>query len=284
MRLVFVFLLAVFAHAGPVSAQSCNSRDFIDMPLPANASGPLWMTAILWAYPDLHSGTTPSTLEATKGEQFAAQGPTGRAMDEIISNPTLGDQFAAIYPLSRDLDARLAPYQDPGRARNGAFFSLLYGADAAAIENDLVTVTAGPQGRARFRFTRRHGVSCQLQAAFSMLLQDWDEFAPFFSQPGGGYNWRRIAGTNRLSPHAFGIAIDINAELGGYWRWTGAREGHVGDFDNKVPWRLIEIMERHGFIWGGKWHHFDGMHFEYRPELILYSRIMDTQRSTGDTQ
>jgi hypothetical protein len=33
-------------------------------------------------------------------------------------------------------------------------------------------------------------------------------------------------------------------------------------------------MERFGFIWGGKWHHFDGMHFEYRPELILYARLV----------
>ena len=53
----------------------------------------------------------------------------------------------------------------------------------------------------------------------------------------------------------------------------------MGNYDNKVSWRLVEIMERHGFIWGGKWHHFDGMHFEYRPELILYSRLVE-----GDTR
>jgi hypothetical protein len=28
----------------------------------------------------------------------------------------------------------------------------------------------------------------------------------------------------------------------------------------------VEIFERHGFIWGGKWYHYDTMHFEYRPE------------------
>jgi hypothetical protein len=30
----------------------------------------------------------------------------------------------------------------------------------------------------------------------------------------------------------------------------------------------VEVFERHGFIWGGKWNHYDTMHFEYRPELL----------------
>jgi len=31
----------------------------------------------------------------------------------------------------------------------------------------------------------------------------------------------------------------------------------------------VEVFKRHGFTWGGKWHHYDTMHFEYRPELFL---------------
>ena len=31
---------------------------------------------------------------------------------------------------------------------------------------------------------------------------------------------------------------------------------------------IVRIFEKHGFIWGGKWHHYDTMHFEYRPELV----------------
>ena len=30
----------------------------------------------------------------------------------------------------------------------------------------------------------------------------------------------------------------------------------------------LKTFEKYGFIWGGKWYHFDTMHFEYRPELI----------------
>ena len=31
---------------------------------------------------------------------------------------------------------------------------------------------------------------------------------------------------------------------------------------------LDEIREKYGFIWGGRWYHFDTMHFEYRPEIL----------------
>ena len=36
----------------------------------------------------------------------------------------------------------------------------------------------------------------------------------------------------------------------------------------------IEIFEKNGFIWGGKWDLWDNMHFEYRPELILLQNLL----------
>src|SRR3569623_1717748 len=41
------------------------------------------------------------------------------------------------------------------------------------------------------------------------------------------------------------------------------------------PARNVAIFERHGFIWGGRWSHFDTMHFEYRPELLPPGRDND---------
>jgi hypothetical protein len=78
-----------------------------------------------------------------------------------------------------------------------------------------------------------------------------------------------VVGTGRLSPHSFGIAVDIAVPPSHYWlrEKTGA-----GEYKNSIPWAIVEIFEKHGFIWGGKWYHFDTMHFEYRPELILKAR------------
>ncbi len=31
---------------------------------------------------------------------------------------------------------------------------------------------------------------------------------------------------------------------------------------------IVKELEKYGFIWGGRWYHYDTMHFEYRPELL----------------
>jgi hypothetical protein len=50
----------------------------------------------------------------------------------------------------------------------------------------------------------------------------------------GCYNYRNIAGTNRLSKHAAGMAIDLNAGM-------------------KIPDRMVKCFEDAGFTWGGRW-------------------------------
>lgn len=232
-----------------------------------------WQTALFIAYPTLRFDDDSSTLLTEEGVIVPAADPTGRKPSDLLNDPTLGDQFAYLYDLSNALTARETAFHDAGRIRNEAFFKALYFADAASAQAGMVTVSAGAIGPSQFQVTEKHGVACQLQAALAALATGPAELAPFFTSVGGGFNWRRIAGTNRLSPHSFGIAFDINAQLGQYWKWSGAPEGQVGQYDNKLPWRLVETMERFGFIWGGKWHHFDGMHFEYRPELIVFSRF-----------
>ncbi len=84
----------------------------------------------------------------------------------------------------------------------------------------------------------------------------------------GAYNCRQIARTGRLSMHAYGAAIDINVKHADYWRWAGPDNGNQNRHRNKLPFEIVRIFEKHGFIWGGKWYHYDTMHFEYRPELI----------------
>ncbi|MDQ3956815.1 MAG: M15 family metallopeptidase [Actinomycetota bacterium] len=53
-----------------------------------------------------------------------------------------------------------------------------------------------------------------------------------------------------LSMHAFGLAIDVNTPTN--------QLGTAGDMDPRV----VEIFERWGFVWGGRWSRPDPMHFE----------------------
>lgn len=53
-----------------------------------------------------------------------------------------------------------------------------------------------------------------------------------------------------LSMHAFGLAVDVNTPTN--------QLGTQGDMDPRV----VEIFERWGFVWGGRWARPDPMHFE----------------------
>jgi peptide methionine sulfoxide reductase MsrA len=63
------------------------------------------------------------------------------------------------------------------------------------------------------------------------------------------------------------VVTEINPEEP-FWQAEPDADGRFS-YKNEIPWEIVEIFEKHGFIWGGKWYHYDTMHFEYRPEIIL---------------
>jgi len=71
-----------------------------------------------------------------------------------------------------------------------------------------------------------------------------------------------------MSMHAYAAAIDINTRHTTYWQWVKPGPDGTYRWSNEIPREIIAIFEKHGFIWGGRWYHFDTMHFEYRPELL----------------
>jgi hypothetical protein len=84
------------------------------------------------------------------------------------------------------------------------------------------------------------------------------------------HGWRKVKGTNRLSLHSFVIAIDLNITKSSSWEWDcKCTDEHriLAPHTSKIPQIIIDTFEKYGFIWGGKWYHYDTMHFEYRPEL-----------------
>ncbi|GAA4747176.1 hypothetical protein GCM10023350_34950 [Nocardioides endophyticus] len=66
----------------------------------------------------------------------------------------------------------------------------------------------------------------------------------------GCYYPRFIAGSTKLSNHAFGLALDLNV--------AGNERGTVGEIDRDV----VAIFKSWGFGWGGDWSYTDPMHFE----------------------
>ena len=261
-RLYRVLLLAGLLPALP--AEACRVTDFFEVALPSPTAGRSAIAVALEAaYPGLQVNEDAGTVVMPSGAVLPLGDDAGRPAPKRLADTTIAEQFAQLYPLDFDPAHREAPWFDRGRARNEAFFRALWFETERAAAASLVAVTySGAELRTRFSVTSAHCVAAQLQAAFDAIARHGDGMDVYFRSVGGGFNWRKIAGTDRLSTHSFGIAVDLNTALGGYWRWAGAREGAVGPFGNSYPEELVREMERHGFIWGGKWHHFDGMHFE----------------------
>jgi hypothetical protein len=159
---------------------------------------------------------------------------------------------------------------DPGRIRNEAFFLKMYGATRQAVNQNLVQITWCPKlvGQ-KITVTRVNGVDKQL-LKISTELDQHPELKKYLTDIGGTFNWRNIAGTNRHSMHSFGMTMDVNTKYSDYWQWSCncKTEETPVKYVNRIPQLIVDTFEKYGFIWGGKWYHYDTMHFEYRPELI----------------
>jgi hypothetical protein len=116
--------------------------------------------------------------------------------------------------------------------------------------------------------TTRFGVDEKIAAISAELERLPRRFHKYLVPSAGAFNWRTIAGTRRLSVHSFGAAVDISTKHANYWRWDGHRAGDAIAYRNEIPMEIVAIFEKHCFIWGGRWYHYDTMHFEYRPELL----------------
>ena len=229
------------------------------------------------AYPDFLSGHANDKLLWHDGQKMGFDdGKSNKSFGQKLKRPDLQDQFFAPYHSGKK---GLPPPkdQDPGRVRYQPFFTKMYGdCRKQQVKKNLRTIVWLPKhGGKKIRVTRINGVDVKLQKIsneLDKLINKQPAMKKFLSPMSGIYNCRVIAGTKRYSVHSYGAAIDINVKQAHYWRWSKPGTGGLYRWRNKIPLQIVEIFERHGFIWGGKWYHYDTMHFEYRPELLNASQ------------
>ena len=230
---------------------------------------------LLRAYPDALAGFDGADLIWRDGTRMRVDdGLHGKSMEDQLRHGSILDQLRLPYPAGAPLLP--PPLQDPGRVRNRAFFDKMYGdCRRAQVSPRLAPVVWLPNTWGHVvRITSVNGIDRQLSAISRELdalsMQDKRYLYP----PAGTYVCRPVADAGQPSMHAWGAAIDINPAFSDYWLWHRA----VGDgpvYVNRIPLEIVAIFERHGFIWGGRWAHFDTMHFEYRPELLGYGATLE---------
>ncbi len=187
-------------------------------------------------------------------------GNKNKSHDEMLKNPDIEDMFLQVYGTGENWENPPPENYEPGRIRYEPFFMKMYGNNSSEVQNNLVNVK-WVDGKI-LKYNKVNGASDSLKKVIAELNRLPSEFQKYLISPGGTFVWRNIAGTDRLSNHSFGTAIDINTKYSDYWQWNENLK-----YQNKIPFEIVRIFEKYGFIWGGKWYHYDTMHFEFRPEL-----------------
>jgi D-alanyl-D-alanine carboxypeptidase len=239
-------------------------------PLQATELDSTYRARLLSAYSEFIKAIDGNQLVWKDGTKSALDDGQGvKAFDAWLANPDIEDMFQQPYAAG-DVTMPPAKESDPGRARNEAFFNTMYG-DCRKGETDkqLVDVVWLPtKSGKKIKFAKANGAAAALAAVSKELDALPATFDQYLFPSAGTFVCRTVAGTNRVSAHGHGIAIDIATKRAHYWRWAEpGRDGPVA-YKNEIPMEIVRVFEKHGFIWGGKWHHYDTMHFEYRPELM----------------
>jgi len=197
-----------------------------------------------------------------------SDGTASKPFEELLRHASIADQFRIPYPRG-PLETPPAVDIDPGRFRNTAFFTKMYGDCAKGeVSPRLASLIWLPNTWGKsIRITSQNGVDTQLRAVSAEIDALPEKIKRAAYPIAGTYNCRAIADTGEPSPHGYGIAIDLNTAFSDYWYWR-PHDGAIV-YRNRMPEEIVAIFEKHGFIWGGKWYHFDTMHFEYRPELLV---------------
>lgn len=229
---------------------------------------PMAVQKLLSAYPLSITDYDGSHLILKNGTKVKFDAGGIKDHNELMNSSAIGDIFAYKYPIGEIRD--IPKNHDPGRIRSEELLKGMYGATKKQVEESLTTIAWCPKlvGQ-KLRVTSVNGVDKQLQKV-SDELDRHAEIKDFLTSA-GTFNWRLIKGTPRLSTHSFGIAIDIAVKYSNYWQWDCrcSSEDVNLKYKNRIPQLIVDIFEKHGFIWGGKWYHYDTMHFEYRPELLF---------------
>jgi len=267
------------------TVMSICSLGLLSLLLLSNAQGqepePPGFACLKAAYPEAIKGLKPDPktgrlfLEMADGVLLPWNTGPKASFDELLNTPDMKDMLSISYPKGREYEHPKLN-DDPGRVRFDPFFKSLYGASRKEVAKGIERVIWLPKlSGKRLRFNGRQGAAEALRKVSADLEKLPKKFHKYINKTSGTFNWRKIKGTQRLSSHSYAVAIDINIKYTHYWRWT---KDPKLPYQNKIPMEIVEIFERHGFIWGGKWYHYDTMHFEYRPDL-LHPACLRTQKA-----
>ncbi|MFT7579172.1 MAG: hypothetical protein ACI9MR_000834 [Myxococcota bacterium] len=261
-------------------------------PPAATAALPTGLQCLLTAYPDTLCRATPEAIYHCDGTRIPwDDGVPNKPFKALLEQPDLEEMMRTAYPAGPMPSGptplpRLALPFEPGRWRHEPLFEAMYGDTKNAVRARLERVKWLPRSGGRgVLMTRTNGAAAALKRVSDDIQRElpWS-LRKLAATTSGTFNWRTVRKSPRRSMHSFGIAIDVAVKQSDYWAWNRPASDGRYRYKNRFPYAVAKIFERHGFIWGGKWEHFDTMHFEYRPELLVAACIGKPLGKSADSE
>jgi hypothetical protein len=268
--ILFIFNISIIANASEDKDYTTEMKQDI--------------LTLMLAYPEYILGVEKKDSDEVylimkSGKKILYDDKKQKSHEEKLSNPDLQDMLEQKYPLEKNTEIMDKNF-DPGRARHYELLSEVYGNSKGAIEKNLTSLK---YGYTNYQFNSKNNANVALETALKELMplaKSRGDIGSILYPASGTFNYRVISGTGRLSPHSYGIAIDLKSDKRDYWKWSSEKSGkeRLSDY----PKELVEAFEKNNFVWGGKWGHFDILHFEYRPEIILKAKYFGNWKSNSE--
>ncbi|HCR52098.1 TPA: peptidase M15 [Candidatus Kaiserbacteria bacterium] len=106
-----------------------------------------------------------------------------------------------------------------------------------------------------------------IEKMIPVVAFDWNDDASMAANNTSAFNYRVIHGTDRLSNHSFGRALDINPVQNPYVRPDGTTVPQNASYESRkqgtITHETADLFRSRGWEWGGDWRQFkDWQHFE----------------------
>lgn len=110
-------------------------------------------------------------------------------------------------------------------------------------------------------------IGFQIYQAAPVAAYGWDDEESMAANNSSAFNYRLILGTDRLSNHSFGRAVDLNPQQNPYFARDGRVYPEEATYDltasGTVTPEVVALFKEKGWIWGGDWTvPVDYQHFE----------------------
>ena len=223
---------------------------------------PYYAQKLIAAYPCFKFVYQNNAICFEDGTRIIYDDGKKKSFVEKLDDCDIEDMFSMVYDVKSSVPGYL---NDCGRGRNEPLFKKMYGKNETEVRKNLIPVEWFGQ---KILFTKVNGANKQLEKVAAELKNK--PYLKKYLTNASTFYWRKVRGAQRQSAHSYGMTIDINTTYSNYWLWSNPKSSETSKlkYENRIPKEIVDVFEKYGFIWGGRWYHYDTMHFEYRPEFL----------------